>query len=107
MYPTVLNFFIAILKESPQTLARVRSFDGELGIESGQLRFSLAGLKAFLFSDRSITDQDFQRLLYASSLNQDLARSGGRVDVFESHGKLAKNYYCLVLLPASDYSVSR
>ena len=104
MYETVLSFFISVLKKEPEVLSRLNDFEGDISLVMGQLRFSLAGLKLFLFDVHSITDQDFQQLLYGSYLNQDLARLGGRVDVFESRGKLAKNYYCLVLLPASEFS---
>lgn len=98
MYSLVLDFFISVLKKDPDIFARLNRFEGDIAVVEGQLRFSLSGLKAFLFADQLMTDRDFQQLLYGSDLNRDLAEVGGRVDVFESSGKLASNYYCLVAL---------
>ena len=108
MYESILAFFVAMTRQDPDVLAQITAFKGELCVADGQLRFTLAGLKQFLFADEPLTDQAFQQLLYGSYLNRDLAEQGGRVDVYDSEGddsrgkrspgKVADNWYCLVLL---------
>jgi len=95
MYSKVFSFFTSILEANPDTCQAVEHSEACIYFERGDLVFSLEGLHQFLVGSSGITYQAFRKMLYASTLNQDLAELGGKVVVFRSGSKVDTSLYCL------------
>ena len=61
--------------------------------------FSLPALHSFFDPDKSIEYRDFRKLLYDSTLNQELSAFDAEVALFKSTGKVDTSLYCLRHIP--------
>ena len=113
MYQRLFNLFLSLLAHDPAIIDQINFYQGNVNIEQDSLIFSLADLFDFLRSlnlDESNEDDkrdytDFQRLLYQSTLNQDLKAHGGQVVVHASTGKVETNLYRLERCSPTDHSL--
>jgi len=112
MYERLFNLFLAFLAHETSVIDQINAYQGEVYIEPDTLIFSLADLfdclQSFNMSESSedrVGYKDFQRLLYQSTLNQDLKAHGGQVVVHHSTGKVETNLYRLERCQPADNSL--
>jgi len=100
----LLKFFLSVLAKETQAANRIELFQGQLYLEGDSMIFSLEAVHEFLsrFSDETMDYPEFQKLLYQSTLNQDLKAHGGQVVIHHSTGKVETNLYRLEHLPVDD-----
>jgi hypothetical protein len=92
----VRDFFAAVLARDAAALQRIEASDGGgLELRSEGLVFSLPALHAALDPGQSLAYRDFRKLLYASTLNQELSAFDAEVTLFRSSGKIDTSLYCL------------
>jgi hypothetical protein len=91
----VRDFFAAVLARDAAALQRIEASAGGLELRSEGLVFSLPALHAALDPGQSLAYRDFRKLLYASTLNQELSAFDAEVTLFRSSGKTDTSLYCL------------
>ena len=91
----VRDFFVRVLDGDTATLQDVAATDDEIGLESGGLVFTLPALHALLDPDAALDFGAFRRLLYDSTLNEELGAFDAEVVVHRSTGKTDTSHYCL------------
>jgi len=89
------DFFAAVLARDADALRRIEQSAGDLELRSEGLVFSLPALHAALDPGQSLAYRDFRRLLYASTLNQELSAFDAEVTLFRSSGKTDTSLYAL------------
>lgn len=91
----VRDFFAAVLARDAAALRCIEASAGGLELRSEGLVFSLPGLHAALDPAQGLAYSDFRKLLYASTLNQELSAFDAEVTLFRSSGKTDTSLYCL------------
>jgi len=92
----VRDFFAAVLARDAAALQRIEASAGDcLELRSEGLVFSLPALHAALDPGQTLAYRDFRKLLYASTLNQELSAFDAEVTLFRSSGKTDTSLYCL------------
>ncbi len=91
----VRDFFAAVLARDAAALQLIETFGDGLEWRAGELVFSLPALHAALDPAQSLAYRDFRSLLYASTLNQELAAFDAEVALLHSSGKVDSSLYCL------------
>ena len=91
----VRDFFSLVLAQDADTLLRVAETDAEVEIQRTGLVFSLSGLYTLLDPEQNLPYRDFRKLLYDSTLNEELSAFDAEITVFRSTGKTATSLYCL------------
>ena len=104
MYERLFNLFLAFLAHETPVIDQINDYQGKVYIETDTLIFSLADLFDLLSpsSDEKMDYPEFQKMLYQSTLNQDLKAHGGQVVVHHSTGKVETNLYRLERCPPAD-----
>ncbi|YCH21942.1 hypothetical protein M1D96_00050 [Pseudomonas sp. D1-3] len=88
----------AVLKGDQQLIVRLR----ETGFDchEGAWSFRLPALHAWLFGQHGALDYPtFLKQLYASDLNERLARQGAQIAIADNCGKVSESLYRLQRLP--------
>ena len=91
----VRGFFGAVLVRDTAALALIEAGDPELQLNEQGFVFSLPALHALLDPEQSLSYRDFRKLLYESTLNQELAEYDAEVALLRSSGKVDSSLYCL------------
>ena len=91
----VRDFFAAVLARDAAALALIEAAGAELELREQGFVFSLPALHAALDPGQSLAYRDFRRLLYDSTLNQELSAFDAEVTLFRSSGKTDTSLYCL------------
>jgi hypothetical protein len=91
----VRDFFAAVLARDAAALWCIEQSEGGLELRSSGFVFSLPALHAALDPGQSLAYRDFRRLLYDSTLNQELSAYDAEVTLFHSSGKTDSSLYCL------------
>lgn len=93
----LLAYCEGVLRGDPEVLQRLR--DSGFDCAEGSWYFSLPALHALLCSQLEARDEPgypaFLKQLYASDLNQRLARQGARIGIAANHGKVSESLYRL------------
>ncbi|PZW45411.1 hypothetical protein [Pseudomonas sp. URMO17WK12:I2] len=95
---TLHAYCAAVLQGDQQLIERLRAagFD----CHQGKWSFHLPALHAWLFGQHGAPDYPtFLKQLYASDLNQRLARQGAQITIADNRGKLSESLYRLQHLP--------
>jgi len=91
----VRDFFAAVLERDAAALQRIEASGEGLELHDQGFVFSLAALHAVLDPGKSLAYRDFRKLLYDSTLNQELSAFDAEVTLFQSSGKIDTSLYCL------------
>ena len=91
----VRELFTAVLAKEADTLARIDAYGAELEIGPEGFVFSLPALHGLLDPGCRIEYREFRKLLYASTLNEELAAYDAEVILQYSSGKIDSSRYCL------------
>ena len=91
----VRDFYAAVLAQDAQTLQRIEDSTEELELQAQGFVFSLPALHRLLDPQQSLEFRDFRKLLYASTLNQQLGAFDAEVTLLHTTGKVDTSRYCL------------
>ena len=91
----VRDFFTAVLQRDADALQRIAAFGEGLELRSEGFVFSLPALHAAVDFEQTLAYRDFRKLLYDSTLNQELSAFDAEVTLFHSSGKSDTSLYCL------------
>jgi hypothetical protein len=91
----VREFFAAVLQRDADARQRIATFGEGLELRSEGFVFSLPALHAVLDVGQTLAYRDFRKLLYDSTLNQELSAFDAEVTLFRSSGKSDTSLYCL------------
>jgi hypothetical protein len=91
----VRDFFAAVLAREAAAVRYIEESAEGLELRAEGLVFSLPALHAALDPGQSLAYRDFRKLLYASTLNQELSAYDAEVILFRSSGKTDTSLYCL------------
>ena len=98
----VVYYFSTIDSDTPSSAIHDFSEKMPIGLLDGSFVFSLEGLYCELCSTNSFFDNEvndytvFRKAIYSTNINQQLAKLGCHITVYQSSGKLDKNLYQLV-----------
>jgi hypothetical protein len=91
----VRDFFAAVLVQDATALQCIEQSAGGLELRPEGFVFSLPALHVALDPEQGLAYRDFRKLLYASTLNQELSAFDAEVTLFQSSGKTDTSLYCL------------
>jgi hypothetical protein len=91
----IRNFFALVLAKNPAALDLIIAAEDDLQLLPQGFVFSLPALHALLDPEQTLAYRDFSKLLYDSSLNQELSAYDAEVTLFRSSGKIDTSLYCL------------
>ena len=91
----VRDFFAAVLARDAAALQRIAASVEGLELRPQGFVFSLPALHAALDPGQSLAYREFRKLLYDSTLNQELSAFDAEVTLFQSSGKTDTSLYCL------------
>ncbi len=91
----IRDFFSLVLAKNPAALDLINATEEELQLLPQGFVFSLPALHNMLDPEQSLQFRDFRKLLYDSTLNQELSAFDAEVTVFQSSGKIDTSLYCL------------
>jgi hypothetical protein len=91
----IRNFFGLVLAKDPVALDLINTAEDDLQLLPQGFVFSLPALHALLDPEKNLAYRDFSKLLYDSSLNQELSAFDAEVTLFRSSGKIDSSLYCL------------
>jgi len=91
----IRNFFGLVLAENSAALDLINAAQEDLQLLPQGFVFSLPALHALLDPEQNLVYRDFSKLLYDSSLNQELSAFDAEVTLFRSSGKIDTSLYCL------------
>ena len=91
----IRNFFCLVLTQEAAALDLINSAEADLQLLPQGFVFSLPALHALLDPEQNLAYRDFSKLLYNSSLNQELSAFDAEVTLFRSSGKIDTSLYCL------------
>lgn len=91
----IRDFFSLVLAKNPAALDLINATEEELQLLPQGFVFSLPALHNMLDPEQSLQFRDFRKLLYDSTLNQELSAFDAEVTVFQSSGKTDTSLYCL------------
>ena len=92
---SVRDFFAAVLVRDAAALALIEAAGAELELREQGFVFSLPALHAALDPGQILAYRDFRKLLYDSTLNQELSAFDAEVILLQSSGKVDSSLYCL------------
>ena len=100
MQQKLVTFFVQILQQNNKLLERVAIFDGDLFYDHDNciLVFKLSGLHTFLRNEINLDYTEFRKLIYKSTINEELQKLGGLIEIHQSIGNVDENMYRLVRL---------
>lgn len=87
--------FGGFLRRDNTIEACIHQFDGDLYIAENTLVFTISALYQWVGESPELPYQTFRSWLYQSTLNQDLAALGAKVEVYSSSSKVDSSFYCL------------
>ena len=91
----IRNFFGLVLAKNSAALDLINAAEEDLQLLPQGFVFSLPALHALLDPGQKLVYHDFSKLLYDSSLNQELSAFDAEVTLFRSSGKIDTSLYCL------------
>lgn len=91
----IRQFFEQVVALDADTLRRIDASTRDISMQEGVLVFSLTGLQAFLYPEKSEEFATFKKMLYASELNRQLREKGNEIVIYRSSGKIRSSLYCL------------
>jgi hypothetical protein len=91
----IRNFFGLVLTKNPAALDLINDADADLQLLPQGFVFSLPALHALLDPEQNLAYRSFSKLLYDSTLNQELSAFDAEVTLFRSSGKIDTSLYCL------------
>lgn len=91
----IRDFFKLVLDRNAFALDLIVSAETDLQLLPQGFIFSLPALHSLLDPEHSLPYRDFRKLLYDSSLNQELSAFDAEVTLFRSSGKIDSSLYCL------------
>ena len=91
----IRNFFGLVLSKNPAALDLINDAEDDLQLLPQGFVFSLPALHALLDPAQNLAYRDFSKLLYDSTLNQELSAFDAEVTLFRSSGKIDTSLYCL------------
>jgi hypothetical protein len=91
----IRNFFSLVLAKNAAALDLINQAESDLQLLPQGFVFSLPALHAILDPEHSLPYRDFRKLLYDSTLNQELSAFDAEVTLFRSSGKIDSSLYCL------------
>jgi hypothetical protein len=97
----IRDFFARVLAEDAAVLAVIDDCAENLQLLPQGFVFSLPALHTFFDPDKSIEYRDFRKLLYDSTLNQELSAFDAEVTLFRPSGKVDTSLYCLRHIPGA------
>ncbi len=97
----IRDFFSLVLAKNPAALDLINAAEEELQLVPKGFVFSLPALHNLLDPDNSLAYRDFRKLLYDSTLNQELSAFDAEVTLFQSSGKSDTSLYCLRHIPGA------
>ena len=92
---SVRDFFAAVLAQDAAASALIEAGAPELELREQGFVFSLPALHAALDPGETLAYRDFRKLLYESTLNQELTAFDAEVILLRSSGKVDSSQYCL------------
>ena len=95
----IRDFFARVLAEDAAVLALIDDGAENLQRLPQGFVFSLPALHTILDPDKSLEYRYFRKLLYDSTLNQELSAFDAEVGLFKSTGKVDTSLYCLRHIP--------
>ncbi len=100
MQTRLVRFFQCVLQQDSTTLDALSGYGEALYFDRDNvvLIFSLKGLHQFMTKESEMNYSDFRKCVYASNINEELHRLGGRVEIHCSQGKIEQNVYKLIQL---------
>jgi len=91
----IRDFFSLVLAKNATALDLINAAESDLQLLPQGFVFSLPALHAILDPDHSLPYRDFRKLLYDSTLNQELSAFDAEVTLFRSSGNIDTSLYCL------------
>jgi hypothetical protein len=91
----IRDFFSLVLAKNAAALELINQADSDLQLLPQGFVFSLPALHVMLDPEHSLPYRDFRKLLYDSTLNQELSAFEAEVTLFRSSGKIDTSLYCL------------
>ena len=91
----VLAFLTKVLEKNEDLLSQINCSDEDIGFVDDDLVFSLTGLQASIDELAGLDHSEFRRIIYHSTINQQLSNCNAQLVVHESTGKVDKNRYRL------------
>ena len=91
----VRDFFGRVLMKDAATLGRIAAAGPDIQLQPAGFVFTLPALHILLDPEEILPYRDFSKLLYHSTLNQDLSAFDAEITVFQSTGKTDTSLYCL------------
>jgi hypothetical protein len=91
----IRNFFCLVLTQNPAALDLINAAEDDLQLLPQGFVFSLPALHALLDPEQNMAYRSFSKLLYHSTLNQELSTFDAEVTLFRSSGKIDTSLYCL------------
>jgi hypothetical protein len=91
----IRDFFGLVLVKNAAALDLINAAEADLQLLPQGFVFSLPALHALLDPGQNLAYRDFSKLLYDSSLNQELSAFDAEVTLFRSSGKIDSSLYCL------------
>ena len=95
----IRDFFAQVLAGDVSVLAMIDDCTENLQLLPQGFVFSLPALHAFFDPGKSVDYRDFRKLLYDSTLNQELSAFDAEVTLFQPSGKVDTSLYCLRHIP--------
>jgi hypothetical protein len=91
----IRDFFRLVLTQNPAALDLINATEDDLQLLPQGFVFSLPALHGLLDPGQNLPFRDFSKLLYDSTLNQELSAFDAEVTLFRSSGKIDTSLYCL------------
>jgi hypothetical protein len=91
----IRDFFGLVLVKNAAALDLINAAEADLQLLPQGFVFSLPALHALLDPGQNLAYRDFSKLLYDSTLNQELSAFDAEVTLFRSSGKIDTSLYCL------------
>ena len=91
----IRDFFGLVLSKNPAALDLINAAENELQLLPQGFVFSLPALHSLLDPGQNLDYRSFSKLLYDSTLNQELSAFDAEVTLFRSSGKIDSSLYCL------------
>jgi hypothetical protein len=91
----IRDFFSLVLAKNAVALDLISQAESDLQLLPQGFVFSLPALHAILDPDQCLPYGDFRKLLYDSTLNQELRAFDAEVVLFQPTGKVDTSLYCL------------
>jgi len=100
MQTRLIYFFQRILQQDSATLSALNGYGEALYFdqENAILVFTLSGLHQLMTQGReqNMNYAEFKKAVYAGTINEELQRLGGKIEIHCAFGKVDQNVYKLV-----------